>query len=136
MAESTFTQTGVRELAQAIEAFPASVTAALKAVAQATAVRVQVRAKALLRAQQKTSATKLADNITIEEDAANKRMLVVSRSPVGQGTNVNLWNEYGTVKMSARPYMHPAATAEDARYRTDMEAAAGQVAGTTFGESS
>lgn len=134
MADSSFTQTGVDQLRAGIDQFPARVTARLRSVAQATAERVKVKAQARLRAQQKTSATRLADNITVEEDAANQRFLVVSRSPVGQPTNVNLWNEHGTLKMRARPYMRPAAQAELARYQTDMQAAAEDVASETFGD--
>lgn len=133
MAESSVTQTGRNELIGAVTVFPERITAALRSVASATATRVQSRAQALLRGQLKTSATKLADAITVEEDAANKQFIVVSRSPVGQPTNVNLWNEHGTVTMSARPYMRPAAKAEEVRYRSDMEAAALDVASKVFG---
>lgn len=133
MAEGSVTQTGRNELVAAIGVFPDRVTAALRGVAGATATRVQARAQALLRSQLKTSATKLADAITVEEDAANKRFIVVSRSPVGQPTNVNLWNEHGTVTMNARPYMRPSAKAEEARYRSEMEAAALDVATKVIG---
>lgn len=133
MAESTVTQTGRDEMIAAITTFPDAVTARLKAVAGATAARVRDGAQAILRSKQKTDATKLADNITVEEDAANKQFFVISRSPVGQPTNVTIWNEYGTVKMGARPYMHPAAAAEEAQYASDMQAAADGLAAETFG---
>lgn len=134
MTESSVTETGTADMRAAIDQFPDRVTAALKAVAGATAGRVQSRAQDILRSKLKTSVTALIEDITVEEDAANKQFLIVSRSPVGQGTNVNLWNEYGTVKMAARPYMHPAAKAEEARYQAEMQAAADGVARDTFGE--
>lgn len=133
MADSTYTQTGRNELRSSIEQFPANVTAALRKVAQGTANAVAVRARQLLRSQQKTDSTKLMADITVEEDAANKQFIVVSRSPIGQPTNVNLWNEHGTVRMGARPYMRPAAQAENSRYQTEMQAAALSAARETFG---
>lgn len=134
MADSTFEQTGVDQLRQAIDKFPAAVTARLRAVASAAATRVRDRAQTTLRDQQKTEAHALADNITIEEDAPNKQFLVISRPPIGQGTNLPIWNEHGTVKMPARPYMRPAAAAETSRYQNECQAAAEQAALEIFGD--
>lgn len=130
---SSFKQTGVTEMRQAIERFSADQTTALRGVAKATAGRIHARAQQLLLSQLKTTTTRLAAAITIEEDADLKQFAVVSRSPVGQPTNLNIWNEHGTMKMSARPYMRPSADAEKARYRSDMEAAAVTAARETFG---
>lgn len=150
MAESTFTQTGLAEMRQAIEQFPAAHTAALRAVAQATAGRVMARAKALLASQTHgTGATAAA--ITVTEDAANKQFIVSSpgvphptislhtmkrsgrthTQKVSQN-NLPIWLEYGTVHMTARPYMRPAAAAEEAQYARDMENASADAAAKAF----
>jgi hypothetical protein len=119
----TFTQTGVNEMRQAVEQLPAAVTSALRGVAEATSQRMLIRAQALLREHLKTSRSALINAMVIEEDAANRVFRVVSKTPSGQPANLPLWNEYGTVKMSARPYMHPSAEAERARYQKDGDAA-------------
>lgn len=133
MAESTFTQTGVNELRAAINRFPDVVTARLQAVAAATAARVKASAYANLRSRQKTDATALADAIEIVEDLPNKQYQVVSKPPKGQPANVTIWNEYGTVKMGARPYMLLAAKGEETRYTNDMQAAADAAMQESFG---
>ena len=126
MAESSFTQTGVAELRAAVDGLPDRVTAALRDAARSTAARMKSAADATLRAQQKTAAHALADAITITEDVPNKQVLVSSPAPRGQAANLPIWNEYGTVRMPARPYMRPAAVAEDARYRADCASAAAE----------
>jgi HK97 gp10 family phage protein len=118
---------GLDEFLAAVDALPTRVLSASRAVAQSTAQRVMANAKANLEAKQKTDARALADAITVKEDAAHRQFIVDSPSPHGQPANVNLWNEYGTSKMSARPYMHPAVEAENAQYQSDMERVAQDV---------
>jgi hypothetical protein len=108
----------------AVEQLPDAVTAALRGVARSTAARMKASAAAALRRQQKTAAAALADAIEIVEDVPNQQIQVVSKPPRGQPANVTIWNEHGTIKMPARPYMRPSAQAEEGRYRSDMSAAA------------
>lgn len=133
MAEGSFTQTGVAELRAAIDVFPARHTAALRSVAQRSAERMRNDARRRLLAQLKTNARALADGITVKEDAANRQFMVESSPPKGQHPLVTIWNEYGTFKMSARPYMHPAADAEREPYRREMDRVSVAVAQETFG---
>lgn len=117
------TTTGLDEFRRGVESLDTSVTNALKHVAEKHANAIAVDAKRRLRAQQKTSAHALADAIVVEPDVENNRYQVISFPPVGQPTNINLWNEFGTVKMQARPYMRPAADASRDAYTRDVEVA-------------
>lgn len=135
----SFTQTGVNEMRQAVHKLPAAVTAGLREVAKASAHRILANARAnLARQTHGTGAT--AKAIVIEEDAANREFRVISvgaphprfslhrmkrsgRTHTQRVTQNNLpmWLEYGTSKMAARPYMHPAAAAEVRNYRVACE---------------
>lgn len=131
MADSTFTMTGLDEIRAGVDRLPDRVTAALRLVAQATASRVLLRARAALanpspavKHPSPDGASAIAAAIRIDEDAANKQFVVVSESPARNPANLVLWWTYGTIKQPARPYMAPAAEAEEAAYVRDMEAAA------------
>lgn len=127
---SGVTVSGMDELKSAVERLPADVTAALRAVAQETARRVQAGARARWAAlRQGGEESQLANRITVTEDLPNKQFIVRSDAPPGRPDNVPLWIEYGTVKMPARPYFGPAVRAEDARYQRDSAAAARAVVG-------
>ena len=122
------TTTGRRELLAATNRFPGEVQAALQAVAEATAGRIQQRAQALCpRATGKT-----ADAIAIRADLANRQILVESKSPSGRPGNLVLWLEWGTIKRPAVLYMRRAAEGEMAQYRGDMAAAAEATARRVF----
>jgi len=129
----SFTQTGVNEMRAAVQQLPAAVTAALRGVAEATSKRMLTHARELLRGHLKSGRTALIDAMVIEEDGANQAFRVISKTPPGQPANLPLWNEYGTVKMGARPYMHPSADAEVDQYRRDMEAASADAVATLLG---
>ncbi len=120
---SAVTSTGLEEMRAACHQLPAAETAALRGVAQATATRMLAHARELLRGQLKSDRTALIEALVLEEDAANQAFRVVSKPPAGQPQMLPVWIEYGTVKMPARPYMHPSAEGEIDRYRRDMEAA-------------
>lgn len=133
---------GLEELRSGIQQLPDQVTAALMRVASATAQRVLMKARANLKAQTHgTGATAAA--MLVRSDVANKMFVVESpgapftrlslhtmkrsgRSHTQKVTvnMVPIYLEYGTRSMSARPYLRPAVEAEQARYRSDMEAAA------------
>jgi HK97 gp10 family phage protein len=118
------TTTGLEQLRAGIQRLPDDVTAALKTVALRSAKIVAGDAARTLLSQQKSDSHKLADAIEIVEDVEEKQMRVVSKPPSGQPANVTIWNEYGTSKMSARPYMRPAADRARADYTRQVEAAA------------
>jgi len=124
VADSSVTITGLDEMRRAVDQLPATVTAALKTVAKRSAQRIEGDAARRLRSQQKTEAHALADAITITEDVPNKQYIVTSKAPVGQPANLPIWNEHGTSKMAARPYMRPAADAEGPVYEREVVAAA------------
>lgn len=106
---------------------PEAVTAALKGVAMQTAVRMRDRAvETLQRLKHPTGAS--AGQIKIHDDPANHAVLVESLPAPEHPRNLPLWLEYGFTDHGGtfRPglhYMHDAATAEEARYRADCEAA-------------
>jgi len=124
VADSSVTITGLDEMRRAVDQLPATVTAALKTVAKRSAQRIEGDAARRLRSQQKTEAHALADAITITEDVPNKQYIVTSSAPAGQPANLPIWNEHGTSKMPARPYMRPAADAEGPTYEREVAAAA------------
>lgn len=128
----TFTQTGVAELKRSIDRFSDDQTAALKAVARATAERILARERQLLSSQTH-GAGNTADALFIEEDAANKQLIVRFGLIKKRPANIPVWLEYGTVQMTARPFIRPAADAEKERYRRDMEAASAAAGIKTFG---
>ncbi len=122
------TAIGLAELRAKVDRFPEAVTAALRARAWTTSRIVWTDAKRRLLAQRKTPAHALADALVVLEDAAKKEFLVRSEAPPGQPANLPIWIERGTRFMQARPYMRPAADSAEARYKSDMIAAATQVA--------
>lgn len=123
MASSAVTGTDLRVLRQKVDQLPSDVTAALKSVAHRSAMNIRGDAQRRLRAQQTTPAHALADKIEIVDDSGDRKFIVESQSPAGQPANVNIWNEHGTVRMDARPYMRPSADAEQASYTRACEAA-------------
>ena len=131
MAESTVTETGLDELRAGVNQLPAAVTLALQRVAEGSANRVLMGARQRLlspnpplKRGRESTAANVAALIEIIEDLPNKQYIVSSQAPAGNPANTVLWIEYGSVHQAARPYMHPAADAENASYQTSMEDAA------------
>lgn len=120
---SGWTGTDLSHVLSRVGRLPEEVRASLRSVARRSAESIRNDAARRLRAQQKTSAHQLADAIEVQEDAANLQFRVISFPPSGQSANTTIWNEHGTAKMEARPYMRPAADAERALYRRACEAA-------------
>lgn len=116
--------TGLAELRSAVQKLPEGVTTAFKRVAHRSAQNIAGDAKRSLLSQLTTDTHKLADAIEVVEDAENRRFSVVSKPPAGQPANITIWNEYGTSKMAARPYMRPAGDRERIAYMRESEAAA------------
>jgi HK97 gp10 family phage protein len=117
------TVTGLEAVRQAVQTLPEDVRQALHRVAVATATRVQAAAKATLASQLKTSRHALIDAITVADDAEHHQVQVRSAPPPGQDRMLPMFVEYGTVKMSARPYMRPAADGVAAQYFFDVDKA-------------
>ena len=131
MAREGVTTTGLREMRAAVRMFPRAEQEALRAVAWRVSRRVTAGAKQRLRAQTKgTGAT--ADAIVVREDAEQKRFIVESKAPAGAAANLPMWLEFGTSKQAPRPYMSPAAQAENESYTREMRAVSERVARDTF----
>lgn len=130
MAEG-MTTTGLNELRRSVEMFPAAVTAALRQVARATAARVEAGARERIQSSRYPARAR-AITITTDEDAANKRFVVIAAPAPRYPANMPLWIEHGTIRVPATPFMRPAAKAEEPRYVAELAAAAEQVAQTTF----
>lgn len=123
---------GLRELEQAIERFPAAVTEALKTTARASAGRIATNAKAILRS--KTHGTgRTANAIRVLDESRDKQYVVNSPGDPDRPANLPIWLEYGTRFMTAKPHMRPAADAESARYTAAMTATAEQTATKVLG---
>lgn len=125
MSNGSVTVTGLKELTDGIRQLPDSVTKALRTVALITANRVKARARARTPYDPQHRDLKrphLRDTYTIVADDAHKQFKV----DVG-GTVLPMlavWLEFGTAHMSARPFLRPAADAEEAQYKRAMVNAA------------
>jgi len=123
VANGSVTVTGLETLQQQIARLPEAVTAALKVEARASADRIAAHAKALLRSQ--THGTgKTADAIRVLDESQEQQYVVNSPGDPDRAANLPLWLEKGTIYMSAKPHMRPAANAESERYKQNMAAAA------------
>lgn len=122
MADAGATATGLKELATAVDRLPVDVTAALRAVASVTAGRIQRRAFEIVASKVKRGASVVA--ITIQDDGANKAFVVIAEGAHDKPANLALWIERGTRYIEPRPFLRPAADAEDARYKAASLAAA------------
>ena len=117
------TATGLHELTAQIGRLDAVVTARLKQTAKASADRIAAHAAAILRST--THGTgRTANSIRVLDESSDKQYLVQCPGDSEQPANLPMWLERGTRYMSARPFMRPAADAEEARYRREMIAAA------------
>lgn len=123
----------LKALSAQIDAFPALVTARLRAVAWRTSRDVKARAHDLAprdesaeRGDHTRGHPHLADAIVITEQADQKQFLVEPQTP--WLPNLGLWIERGTSKMRARPFMRPAGEALTAQYQREMTRAAEQAA--------
>jgi HK97 gp10 family phage protein len=139
-------QTGVAELREAAKQLPLRVTQALQRNAEEIAYRIQADARRLLQQQTRGSGA-TANAIVVVQDVPNKQYRVESHAPqqwwkrtrdgflrqrdTPAPANLPTWLEWGTARMSAKPYMRPAMDQNRARYEAGCEAAAtGVVAGT------
>lgn len=114
-------------LRKAIETFPAHVIAAFRGVASVTAGRIQRRAIEILNARTRGKASRIAA-FTIVDIPQQTKFLVIAEGAIDKPANLALWFEKGTRFMVARPFLRPAADAEEARWRDEMERAALTVA--------
>lgn len=132
MASGSVTVTGLDDLKRAIDRLPEAVTEALKSEARISADRIAAHAKALLRS--KTHGTgQTADAIRVLDESRDQQWVVNSPGTADKPANLPLWLEYGTVYMSAKAHMRPAADAESARYKQNMAAAATRTAEKALG---
>ncbi len=108
------------DLKTSVNALPARVTAALKAVAHDTSTRILSGYRQRLLAQ--TKAVHTAASATIIDESGDKRFVV--HVPGEHGNDKALWFEHGTKKMPAKPALRPAGDGENERYKQNMAAAA------------
>ena len=97
--------------------------AELREVAARTARRMQGGAQLRVRVRSR----KTHDAIKVREEREKRRYLVEVEDVPGRNPMVPVWLEYGTSKMSAHPFMGPAADAERATYAAEGEAACARV---------
>ncbi len=125
MADAGVTVTGLTELRAAVDRLPETVTAALKGVAQKTAVRIRDEYRRRLLAQ--TKAHKTAASARVLEELDKKQYVVNVPGDPADPANLAWWFERGTRRMAAKPALRPAGDAENDRYKRDMAAAAAKV---------
>lgn len=121
MADGSVTVTGLKELENGIRVLPESVTKALRQVAMITATRVMERAKPRTPYDPQHRDVKrphLRDTYKIVPDDANKQFKVEVGGTVLPMLPV--WLEFGTAHMTARPFLRPAADAEEQQYKQAM----------------
>jgi HK97 gp10 family phage protein len=118
------------DLRAAVDAFPAKVSAQLRAVAwrysrQAMALSKQ-NLQSVTTGHNKEGHQETNNSIVVIEQADQKQFIVTVENP--DNPMLGNWIEYGTRKMSARPFMRPASDALNDPYGRDMLAAANQAA--------
>jgi hypothetical protein len=116
-------------LRKQIDTFPSDVIEALRAVAWRTSRRVKDRALEILNAKTGGKADRIV-TITIVEDAEQKVFRVIAEGPSNKPANLALWFEKGTRYMVAKPFLRPAADAEEERHRSESITAVNRVADT------
>jgi HK97 gp10 family phage protein len=106
----------LRQANRALKALPAAAKTRAQGVMNATSARVASRAQGLVRRR-----TGLLQSRIV----AIPRPRSVSAVVGVQGPDAYYWKfvEYGTVKMPARPFMRPAAMAEESQHKADLETA-------------
>lgn len=107
-------------LLQALDRMDDVVGAALKVVARDTAERIRDGARARLQAQTRGTG-QTADAITIEDIPGGYKVFV--NTPGNRPENLTIWLEFGTQKMTARPFMFAAARLEEGGHMRRVEAA-------------
>lgn len=137
---SNVTVTGVNELRSDVASLDAKVESRMRAVAFVTANRVASSARSIARGHGwQTTPTEIvvrdgnsAGRVIpgsvksavseINRATAEKNAYIVEATPGGnRPANLPLWLELGTVKMTARPFMFPAANLHRAAYIADQE---------------
>lgn len=114
------TTTGLDELKRALDKLPAQVESRLRAVAFVTANRLASSARALARSHGWVT---LPNEITVREVPEDRLFIVEVKPANPRPMNLPLWLEYGTRKISARPFMAPGTEAEQRTYPADQERA-------------
>lgn len=125
--QSGCTTTGVKEMRDQVRALPKALHDACRSVARNSAQRIQAAARENLRRQTRgTGATAAA--ITVTEAPERKAFIVGSSAPPGRHPALPIFLEYGTKRAAARPYLGPAADAEDPHYTRALRSAVDDLA--------
>jgi HK97 gp10 family phage protein len=121
-------QDEIAALRRQVAALPTAVTARLRAVAWRTSRELKDRARATLLSKTHGHGKdhqRTADSFVIIEEPEKKQFLVAVENP--ENPNLAMWLERGTSRMTARPYLRPAADELDSTYKREMAAAAEDV---------
>lgn len=118
-----------RDLIRALESLGPAVERHLREAARLTAERIRDEARA--RVARRTGRT--AESLVAEESRDGRGYVVYARLPSEVPTNLDLWLEFGTVKMAPRPFLHPSVDLErpahDRRLRAAIQQAIAEVGG-------
>lgn len=114
---------GAEAVKAAFDALGALAELELLKVAEQTAARIADGARVRLKARTGPLATgHTASSITFKYDAARQGFIVFVDIPSDRPFNLDLWLEFGTVKMPGRPFLFPAARFEEPGFRRQAEA--------------
>src|SRR3990167_3807251 len=106
----------------ALDRLGAAVERRLLDVARVTGGRV--KAEAQRRIARRTGRT--AEAITSEDSRDGRGVVVYVKTPSNAWPNVDLALEFGTVKMTPRPFLHASAALEEGPHRRRVEEAIGE----------
>ena len=108
MADRFTIEVDTRELFAALDAIPAAVLAHLKEAAKVTADNISREAKG--RVARRTGKTAAA--ITVEEARSGDGYVVFVANAAADWPHLDIGLEFGTVKMTPRPFLHVSAVLE------------------------
>lgn len=114
------TTTGLDAYRAGLSRFPAVVRLAFQTTAAHTAATIAARARANAAAR---GWRVLPQEVRVEHLPSEQRYRIVVRPTPPRPANLPLWLEFGTSKMTPRPFILQPAREANARYPADVDAA-------------